>query len=198
MDEIKVLVQGYIRTISAGRLVASPSTILVRSLQNNLLVDPGANPQLLLESLSREGLKPADIHMVFLTHYHPDHILNIRLFPQHDICDGTTLYRGDEEISYSGTIPKTNVEVVLTPGHTREHVSLLVNTEEGVYAVAGDVFWWEDGQEPRFDEDSLLALPDRFAEDMVVLIESRRKLLREADFIIPGHGRVVRNMRLRC
>ena len=195
MDTLKVLVPGYVRTISANRLAASPSSVLVDTSGKKLLADPGANPHLLLESLSREGLEPEDIDIIFLTHYHPDHILNIRLFPHQDIYDGTTLYRGDEETDYSAYIPGTDVEVVPTPGHAVEHASLLVNTAEGKYAVAGDVIWWDDGQEPFLDMGSLLRLPDRYAGDMEALKESRLKLLLAADFIIPGHGRMFENKR---
>lgn len=189
MSEVKVLIEGYARPAKGG-YIASPSTILIKDSGKLILVDPGANSKLLSQRLAQEKLKPSDIDIIFLTHYHPDHILNIRLFPQADIYDGNTIYRGDREIIYDGkTIPGTAVKVIATPGHAHEHASLLVKTKEGIYAVAGDVFWWEDGQEPAMDKKSLLRLTDEFVKDKVALRKSRRKLLKLADFIIPGHGK---------
>lgn len=192
-NEVTVLIEGYVRTLPNNHLAASPSTVLLRNSQWNLLVDPGANPHFLVKSLSRQGLTPEDIDMIFLTHYHPDHILNIRLFPHQDIYDGTTLYRGDEEIAYPQNIQELGVEILLTPGHTCEHASLIIDTEKGKYAVAGDVFWWNDGNEPQIDRDSLIELPDPLSQDFSALKESRLKLLQRADFIIPGHGKTFKN-----
>ncbi len=80
--------------------------------------------------------------------------------------------------------------MVATPGHTREHASLVVDTSSGRFAVAGDVFWWQDGHDPDIDFSSLMEIPDPFAQDFDILQESRKRLLRIADFIIPGHGRI--------
>lgn len=153
-----------------------------------ILVDPGANAKLLLQALKKEKIKPADINIIFLTHYHPDHILNIRLFPKADIYDGNTIYRGDKEIFFKDKIPGTKIKVIATPGHAHEHASLIVKTKEGIGAIAGDVFWWDDGQEPKMNKQSLLNLKDEFVKDKRALRQSRLKLLKIADYIIPGHG----------
>ncbi len=189
MSEIKILIQGYARPVQGGYL-ASPSTTLIKDSGKLILVDPGTNSKLLSQRLVQEKLKPNDIDIIFLTHYHPDHILNIRLFPQADIYDGNTIYRGDREIFYDGkTIPGTAIKVIATPGHAHEHASLLVETKEGIYVIAGDVFWWEDGHEPKMDKSSLLRLTDEFVKDKVALRKSRLKLLATADYIVPGHGK---------
>jgi len=60
----------------------------------------------------------------------------------------------------------------------------VVPTDEGVVVVAGDVFWWADGEEPVLD----VGRTDAFAVDMARLRESRRRVLRVADWIVPGHG----------
>lgn len=190
-----MLVQGYVRKTSAGELAASPSTVLVKSRDIFLLVDPGANQSFLLKALADHGLSMENINMVFLTHYHPDHFLNIRLFPGRDVYDGTTVYRDDKETAYSQKIPSTDIQVIATPGHTPEHASLLIDAPDGKYAVSGDVFWWEDGQEPSTDWNTLLGLPDPLAQDMEALRTSRRKLLEMADYIIPGHGSIFKTGR---
>ncbi|MFA6551335.1 MAG: MBL fold metallo-hydrolase [Patescibacteria group bacterium] len=188
MSEIKILIAGYARPIKGGYL-ASPSTVLIKDSGKLILVDPGANAGLLLRALKKEKIKPADIGIIFLTHYHPDHILNIRLFPKADIYDSDTIYRGDQEIFYNGkNIPGTAIKIIATPGHAHEHASLIAKTKEGVYAIAGDVFWWDDREKPKMDKQSLLNLKDEFAKDKKALRQSRLKLLKIADYIIPGHG----------
>jgi glyoxylase-like metal-dependent hydrolase (beta-lactamase superfamily II) len=57
-----------------------------------------------------------------------------------------------------------------------------------VVVVAGDVFWSAEGEEPALDVDRA----DGFAVDMARLRESRQRLLRIADWIVPGHGRRLR------
>ena len=86
MIEFKILVQGYVYKKDKA-LFASPTTTLIKENGLKILVDPGANKDKLLEALSLEGLKPEDIDMIFLTHYHLDHTINIRLFPGKDILD---------------------------------------------------------------------------------------------------------------
>jgi len=55
--------------------------------------------------------------------------------------------------------------------------------------LAGDVFWWADGEEQVVDvekEDNAHS-----AElDMKALIKSRKLLLEKADYIIPGYGKM--------
>jgi len=194
MTEVKVLVEGYVRE-EDDFLVASPTTTLIKDKDLNILVDPGANEKKLVESLKKEGLKPEDIDVVFLTHYHLDHTLNIRLFPGKDIYDGSVIYSDDKEKEYSGNIPNTNIKVIPTPGHSDEHCSLLVKTGKGKIVIAADVFWWKDTEEQKIDEKSLINHEDDYANDKEELIKSRRKLLEIADYIIPGHGKMFKVMK---
>lgn len=189
MAEVKVLVEGYARE-EEDVFFASPTSTLIKDNGKLILVDPGTNEKLLLEALEKEGLKPEDMDIIFLSHYHPDHLLNIRLFPGKDIYDGGTIWRGDKEIEYEGKIPNTNVEVIQTPGHADEHCSLLVETDKGKIVVAADVFWWMDNEEKKTDRESLMQREDDFANNKDVLMESRKKLLEIADYIIPGHGKM--------
>jgi len=189
MAEVKILIEGYARE-EGNSLFASSTTILIKDNNLNILVDPGANESRLLESLGKNNLKPKDIDIVFLTHYHLDHILNIRLFPGKEIYDGSTIYSGDKEIGYSGNIPNTNIKIIPTPGHADEHCSLLVETEKGKIVIASDVFWWKDNEEQKKDEENLIDHDDEYANNKEELIKSRKKLLKIADYIIPGHGKM--------
>ncbi|MCG2690330.1 MBL fold metallo-hydrolase, partial [Candidatus Parcubacteria bacterium] len=139
--------------------------------------------------LEKEGLQLKDINIIFLTHYHLDHLLNIRLFPDKDIYDGDTINRGDKIIPFDGKIiPKTKIQIIKTPGHAFEHCSLLVKTNEGNIIIAGDVWWWWNEEKQKIDKKSLLSRKDPFVKDTNTLRKSRQKLLSLADFIIPGHG----------
>jgi len=185
---LKLIVEGYARKTKRGYYEATPNTVLIEDSGKRILVDPGCNEGLLLAGLKKWGLRPKDIDLVFLTHYHPDHVLNVRLFQKVDVLDGDTIYRGDREYHYKGRIPGTKVEVVATPGHCEEHASLLVKTAEGVVAVAGDLWWWEDCKQ-KTDAKTLLSLKDPFATDKAALLRSRKKILQKADLVIPGHGK---------
>ncbi|MGB3943326.1 MAG: MBL fold metallo-hydrolase [Methanothrix sp.] len=189
---ISVLREGYVSDLVGGGLRASPSSVLIEDAGLKVLVDPGADGEGLLSALSREGLGPRDVDMIFITHPHLDHILNMRLFAEAEIIDPTFIYRGDEEIPYGEFIPGTEVEVLPTPGHTPDHGSLLVPVGVETWLVAGDLFWWRDGAVPRTDVESLLALEDELACDTSALRASRLAALERADVVIPGHGKIFR------
>jgi len=150
MSEIKVLIEGYAKEKN-GIEIASSSTALIKNNNLKILVDPGSNKKLLLKALTKEGLKPQDIDLIFITHYHPDHILNIRLFPDKDILDDDIIYREDKLISFSGKIPNTNIKVIPTPGHAYEHACLLIETEKGKIVVAGDLWWWSEKEKQKLN-----------------------------------------------
>ncbi len=190
MAEIKILAEGY-ASKKRKNSPASSGVVLIFGGDIKVLVDPGSNAKALLDALRKERIKPSDIDIVFLTHYHLDHLLNIRLFPTNDIYDGDTISRGDKIINFSGgKLPKTNIKVIKTPGHAHEHCSLLVQTAKGKIAVAGDVFWWWSEQKQKIDRKNLLKLKDPFVKNKLALLQSRKKLLAIADYIIPGHGKM--------
>lgn len=195
MDKYKILIQGYAREVD-NKYFASCTTVLIESKGKKVLVDPGADKEALLKALDEESLTVGDIDTLFLTHYHPDHFLNIRLFPNIDIMDGYTIWKdtGEEIFSDDGSCMKyisdTNIEILPTPGHREEHVSLLIKTDkEGVVCIAQDVFWWEDGKQPKSPTyDELIELEDPYLSNKGELIKSRKLVLEKADWIVPGHG----------
>jgi glyoxylase-like metal-dependent hydrolase (beta-lactamase superfamily II) len=195
LADISVLAEGYVSSQEGGGLRASPSAVLIEEAGTFVLVDPGADKKGLLLGLSRKGLSPEDLDLIFVTHPHLDHILNLRLFPEADVCDSSYIYRGDEEIPYVNFVPGTEVEVLPTPGHTPDHASLLVRAEGETWLVAGDLFWWRDDAVQRTDRKSLLELEDELATDLLALRRSRMRALARADVVIPGHGKVFRPQR---
>jgi glyoxylase-like metal-dependent hydrolase (beta-lactamase superfamily II) len=145
--------------------------------------------------LNDENLTFSDIDMVFLTHYHFDHAFLASQFSNAKILDGSTIYDKDLEIDNSDKIPSTDIEILLTPGHAKEHSSLLVKEENKLTIVAGDVFGWTREEEQKVDNlNELISREDPYALDMEELKASRRKLLEIADIIVPGHGKVFSNL----
>ena len=191
LAEVDILVEGYARR-QDGDWYASPATVLIRDNGHNVIVDPGANKKQLLKALKERGIKAKDIDIVFVTHYHLDHIFNLRLFPNAMLCDGESLIDDEKMSDYTDTIPGTSIVVIPTPGHDSRHWSLVVETSRGKIAVAGDVLWWQEQQEQKIDRQQLIDKTDPFVKNMAELRASREKLLNCADFIIPGHGKMFR------
>ena len=188
MNKIKVLIQGYAKQIEGG-WVASSTVTLIQSNDKNIIVDPGCNRKRLLEELSKNNLKPEDIDFVLLTHNHADHTLLVGIFENAKVLTTEEIYDNDNQVEHNNKIPETDLGIIQTPGHSPEHCSLSVPTEEGIYIVAGDVFWWMDDEKQEiYIEKKDQAHPEEV--DMKTLIESRKKLLKLAAYIIPGHGKV--------
>lgn len=193
MAEIKILIEGYAKKTKDGWL-ASSSTTLIEDSGKKIIVDPGINRKLLLEKLREQGLTPDDIGVVFMTHYHPDHVFLASMFEKAIVVDGDTIYEKDKETEYEGKVPGTSLEVILTPGHAHEHAALLATTEKGKIVVAADVFWWTDEEEQQTDDvEILINKEDPFTKNWEALKASRRKVLEVSDWIIPGHGKMFKN-----
>ena len=187
MPEVKVLIKGYAKELKDGWLASSTST-LIKSENNLIVFDPGCNRENLLEALKIEKLKPEDINFVVLSHGHMDHSLLTGMFKNAKVISfESLLYDKDLMLEFKEDILGKNTKIIKTPGHCTEHISLIVNTDKGKYAVAGDVFWWLDGDEQIVNIDK--EDDSHPAElNMKELKKSREKLLNSVDYIIPGHG----------
>lgn len=196
MNKVKVLIEGYAKEIKGGWL-ASSTTTLIESGKVKIIVDPGVNRELLLGKLKENNLSLDDINFVFMTHYHPDHNLLAGIFSKAKVLDDELIYDGDSQVEYDKVIPGTNIKVISTPGHDQFHGSLMVPTENGVVVIAGDVFWWADKKEQKTDKESLLNYEDPFVKDKKALLASRKSILKIADWIIPGHGKIFKNFKIK-
>jgi len=194
MAILKILIPGYAREVD-DNCIASSSTVYIEDNGKKIIVDPGTNRKLLLQKLDENNLKVEDIDYVFLTHYHIDHSLLMGIFVNAKILDDSTIFDNDLEIENSDFIPETSIRIFSTPGHDPFHCSLLIDTNEGKYVVAGDVFWWmeEDENEDK-NYEWLINKEDPYVKNESDLINSRKKILEIADFIIPGHGNMFKNI----
>lgn len=160
---------------------------LVRSGNLNILVDcggPGESEEI-KNALSAEGLTLEEIDILVLTHHHSDHAGNMAFFSNALIAGwGTKLRGGEYEIWKDASLHiSEDIELVKTPGHTGECVSLCAETEQGIVAVVGDL-WWSGT-----DEKLLIVWNEEKLE------ESRKFIKQKADFIIPGHDVMFRSGR---
>lgn len=191
MNTVKILIEGYAKELKNGWIASSTCCLIITNDNKKIITDPGCNRQKLLEALKKENLTTNDIDYVFLSHCHPDHILLAGIFEKakYITFDSNLEYDKDLLTEFNKHIFGKGIEIVETPGHVLEHLSLLVNTTKGKIAIAGDVIWWTDDHKQILDinqKDSSQAKGMK----METLVQSRKKLLAIADYIIPGHGKM--------
>lgn len=184
--EVIILKTGY--CLRQGGVTRADGTITLVKGPVNIIVDTGSpqDRQFIIDGLGKEGLIADDIRFVVCTHGHSDHVGNNNLFPgstfivSHDISKGDT-YTFHDFKSGAPYMIDGHVEVVATPGHTSQDVSVMVKTKDGVFAIAGDLFESEEDLENEGLWKASSELPSEQEK-------SRAKVLAKADFIVPGHG----------
>ncbi|HET9756737.1 MAG TPA: MBL fold metallo-hydrolase [Candidatus Limnocylindrales bacterium] len=175
MASVHLLHAGY-----TGERTAS-SIVLVRDGDALIVSDPGmvARRSLILDPLAKLGVDPAAVTHVFLSHHHPDHTMNVALFPNAEVVDFWARYKNDLWLDMPGDgyrlSPKA--QLWLTPGHTAEDASLIVEADDGVYAMTH--LWWHADRTPELDPD---------ADDQPAIEAGRERVLAVAEVVIPGHG----------
>ena len=129
------------------------SVVLVRDGDALIVADPGmvASRSLHPRPLAALGVAPEDVTHVFLSHHHPDHTINIALFPNAEVVDFWARYKDDLWLDHDGDGYQLapNAELWLTPGHTAEDASLIVRADDGVYAMTH--LWWKEDRTPEID-----------------------------------------------
>ncbi len=167
---------GYVRDDG----VASSVSLVVDG-DATIVVDPGmvAHRDLILAPLRDLGWSPEQVTHVVVTHHHPDHTVNIGLFPNAEVIDFWARYRGDQWLDHPGDGYRVSPHsrLILTPGHTNQDATLLVETDAGV--VACTHAWWRGDRTPETDP---------LADDQDALVASRQRILAAADIVVPGHG----------
>jgi len=93
MTSVHLIHPGYVR--EDGHV--GSSITLVRDGDALIVADPGlvASRGLILEPLAALGVSAEAVTHVFLSHHHPDHTVNIALFPNAEIVDFWARYRDD-------------------------------------------------------------------------------------------------------
>lgn len=175
LAELHVLVTGTLspQTASTCSLVVDGDHVIV--------IDPGLAPsqESITEPLREHGFSPADVTDVVISHHHPDHTINVGLFPAARVHDHWAIYdfhgRWDD-VDCEGREISPKVRLMKTPGHSAEDLSTVVETDDGVYVLT-HAWWTAEGP-----------VDDPYAPDPEQLRQSRARILELADVIVPGHG----------
>ena len=182
MAEVKVLLIGYFKWVGKNICRASPTITLISDGKEKIIVDTGnlSDEKKILAALAKNKIKPQDITIVINTHAHPDHVGCNFLFKKAKIISAEDIAEGDK---FTFTPARDffltpNVKIVRTPGHTLHDCSVLVKTDRGKVAIVGDLFW-------KGLKDKLA-----FVDNKKMHRASQKKILKIADFIVPGHGNI--------
>lgn len=174
---VHLLHAGYVR--DDGHVGGSVS--LVRDDDALIVVDPGmvASRRAILDPLIALGVPAEAVTHVFLSHHHPDHTVNIALFPNAEVVDFWAHYKDDLWLDHDGDGYELSprVHLWLTPGHTEEDASLIVEADEATYALTH--LWWKGDRTPVIDP---------LAWNQAAIERGRVRVLAAADIVIPGHG----------
>jgi glyoxylase-like metal-dependent hydrolase (beta-lactamase superfamily II) len=179
MAEVHVLCDGYLSD-DDDRVGSTVS--FVRDGEVLVVVDPGLvrGRSAILDPLAALGVAPGDVTDVVISHHHPDHTLNVALFPNARLHDHWAWYRDDLWISRpaEGFELAPGIRLSETPGHSPQDISTLVETEDGLVVLTH--LWWT----PTFPEE------DPYAPDPALLHEHRARVLALPGLarIVPGHG----------
>ena len=173
--------QFHVLLIGTLRPKVASTCSLVLDGETCVVIDPGLSPgQSALTGPLRElGLVPDSITDVVISHHHPDHALNVGLFPAARVHDHWAIYDFSgswDSVDAEGRQISPNVQLMRTPGHTTDDISTVVRTAEGIVVFTHE--WWT-AEGPA---------EDPYAPDQAALSASRARILALADLIVPGHG----------
>ncbi len=164
-------------------LEAHSTSTLITSGRRLVLVDTSSRERRprLLEGLRSLGVEPGAIETVVNTHLHHDHVGNNDLFPR-----AMKLARSEEgpgpdyEAVGEDRVVGPGIRLLHTPGHTRGSMSVVVEADDARYVIAGDALPTRDNYE-RW-------VPPGLNYDADTALESMRRIVDEAEVVVPGHG----------
>jgi glyoxylase-like metal-dependent hydrolase (beta-lactamase superfamily II) len=169
-----LLTAGYV-----GDSVAS-TVSLIDSGDSLIVVDPGMvrSRSVILDPIRGLDHSPEEVTDVIISHHHPDHTINIALFPNARLHDHWAMYHNDvwQSRAAEGYVVAPGVTLWETPGHTAQDITTIVETEDQVVALTH--LWWHE-RSP-FD--------DPLGTDQEALHTGRARVLERVDLIVPGHG----------
>lgn len=170
----------HVLQVGSGRPGVRSTVSLVVDNDFLIVIDPGMAPsQLAISSPLRElGFDTAHITDVIISHHHPDHTINVGMFPDARVHDHWAVYHHDDWDSRpaEGFLVSPSVLLWETPGHTPQDITTIVGTEQGL--VAFTHLWFYSAGPPE----------DPYATDPEALHRGRARVLTTATLIVPGHG----------
>lgn len=170
----------HILQIGSGSPRVRSTVSLVIDGDQRIVIDPGLAPsqEAISDPLQTHGFAVTDVTDVILSHHHPDHTVNVGMFPHARIHDHWATYHYDSWHSRACEGFNVSPGTVLweTPGHTPQDLSTLVETDSGL--VVFTHLWFYQAGPPE----------DPFATDPAGVHAGRKRVLEVARLIVPGHG----------
>jgi glyoxylase-like metal-dependent hydrolase (beta-lactamase superfamily II) len=215
------------------KIEVSMHSILLRSETETILIDTGPplsesgkgivfnnvvlkDPVPITTALRNEGVEPASIEKIIMTHLHWDHAYNMENFPnaefyiQKSELSYSVCPMPMDEVMYSASKGETvpdwfkiyhqikrldgdtelvpGVKLLLTSGHSPGHQSVLIDTKEGVYLYAGDHY-------PLYLNWEEM-VPNNVHTNFKDWYDSYEKTKNIADFVLPGQYMRVRQRKI--
>lgn len=186
MTKIKQIKIGFVESDKKTWIYACSSVTLIQDNKTNILVDTGGKgfAKEIISNLKKEKLTPQEINYVINTHNHLDHIWNNAYFENAKFISSAGIL--DKKFTW-GHLPikiGENIEIIPTPGHSKDSCSVIVKTEKGVYAIVGDLVHGDIKHIPSFEKDK------------DTIIKNKAKILAIADYIVPGHDKMIEVKRI--
>ena len=172
--EVIVLCNGFIRRDGKVVLEAHSSSTLVKSKGHIIVIDTSSSeyrPRI-VERLREVGIDPEEVEIVINTHNHLDHRANNDLFPRARFISGPLGKGQDPTKLFPG------IQLVGTPGHTPESISVFVEGEKR-YAIVGDAI-------PTQSNFIKWVIPAAHYDPDLAL-RSMERIAAFAEIIVPGH-----------
>ncbi len=158
-----------------------------------IVVDPQRDVEIYLEAAEKQGLT---IRYIFETHLHADFVSGHQELAARtgakiylSRAAGATFPHVDVDDGYELRVGKLNLEVLATPGHTSESISLLVTDEENAQkpwaVLTGDTLFIGDVGRPDL---SPTHTPVQLAAMMYDSLHNKLMTLPDGVMVYPAHG----------
>ena len=184
LAKVKVLINGYTTADSkeADEEKTCATITLIKDGKLVMVIDSGVleSRKMLIDALKKEKLSLEDVNVVGLTHSHIDHYASVGMFPNAKILEFYGLWDKNKCDEWNEQFTD-NIKIIKSLGHDKTGITFLVKTNKGIMAVCGDVFWKEDYPKN-----------DPYADNPKKLKETRKNILKLADWIVPGHAGMYR------
>ncbi|MFT5681765.1 MAG: glyoxylase-like metal-dependent hydrolase (beta-lactamase superfamily II) [Myxococcota bacterium] len=162
-----------------------------------VMIDAGYRDRNMTKALEAQGVDPADVVAILLTHGHTDHIGAIEIYTNAQLYalpdeQGTLDEESDGEVSIDVsltdgeilTFGQHTVEVLAVPGHTPGSAVYLV---DGVVLMGDTALLTGDGTLEPADE-KYSADTEQAAESLKALAETLQPRSDEVDWLAPSHS----------
>lgn len=186
LAEVIVIQPGYAKWQKKLKIQRADGTISLIKSAKTCVVDTGLpkDKQAILRALKENNLSVKDIDYAICTHGDADHTSNNNLFPHAKLIVGFDIYDGDKASFFQKNVKiDPHITVTEMTGHDDRSTGVLVETKDGLVAITGDLFEYEDDWR---EAKNWIA----FSKRPKAQIKNRAKIWELADYIVPGHGTI--------